>query len=70
MSRDAWEKYDNIKKPTLEDLEEVVRDMSVMVMTSLEIANMALEELGNKSAIKTSRRKSNRFFKKKSQRRK
>ena len=68
MSHDAWQKYSKIKKPTLEDLEEVVRDMSVMVATSMELANMALEEAATR---KSSRKKSKyRFFRRKSQRRK
>ena len=57
MSADAWKKYNNIKNPKLQDLEEVVRDMSVMVSTSIELSNMALQEASTKSSIKKSSRK-------------
>ena len=48
---------DVLKNPKLQDLEEVVRDMSVMVSTSIELSKMALQEASTKSSIKKSSRK-------------
>lgn len=44
MSYDAWQDYKAIKKPTIQDLEAVVKDLSIMVQTSMKLAVKSLKK--------------------------